>query len=434
MSMSSSVIPENRFVSYRQYVLIIICFFLNIVDGFDITMIAVTIADIGKSLEIGEASQGIVFSFALAGMMIGAMVVAPVSDLIGRRVLLLLSLTTIVISVSCTPLSVNLSTLAFFRFLSGLGGGALLAAQATLVSEFSPEKYKTLCVTFVTAGYPIGAMTTGFVATLVIPEYGWHVMFYIGGALTLFLLVLSSTLLPESVEFLLIKQPKNADVKLKKILSDFNISNGPVHFESITRKNGLISNIQALFLPSNRKATLLLWLVFCSCSSTLYFLMSWIPKLATQIGFEQSVSYSAFSYFSFGGVCGILLLGFLSSRFEVVKLVGVFLFFSTLFMLLMAYGAENEVIFLFSIYFVGLTLQSAYNALYAVATRLYPAAVRSTGVGWAIGIGRLGAVIAPAVAGVLLANGTGASSSIGLFSLPILISSFAAFLIMIETK
>ena len=277
-------------------------------------------------------------------------------------------------------------------------------------------------------------MTTGFVATLVIPEYGWHVMFYIGGALTLFLLVLSSTLLPESVEFLLIKQPKNADVKLKKILSDFNISNGPVHFESITRKNGLISNIQALFLPSNRKSTLLLWLVFCSCSSTLYFLMSWIPKLATQIGFEQSVSYSAFSYFSFGGVCGILLLGFLSSRFEVVKLVGVFLFFSTLFMLLMAYGAENEVMFLFSIYFVGLTLQSAYNALYAVATRLYPAAVRSTGVGWAIGIGRLGAVIAPAVAGVLLANGTGASSSIGLFSLPILISSFAAFLIMIETK
>ena len=125
---------------------------------------------------------------------------------------------------------------------------------------------------------------------------------------------------------------------------------------------------------------------------------------------------------------------FLSSRFEVVKLVGVFLFFSTLFMLLMAYGAENEVMFLFSIYFVGLTLQSAYNALYAVATRLYPAAVRSTGVGWAIGIGRLGAVIAPAVAGVLLANGTGASSSIGLFSLPILISSFAAFLIMIETK
>lgn len=420
-------------ISLRQIFIIVVCFFLNVVDGFDITMIAVTIGDIGKALDLVEKEQGIIFSFALAGMMVGAMLVAPVSDIWGRRKILLCALIVICVSVLFTPMSTNIETLALLRFSSGLGGGALLATQASLVSEYAPNRLKTLCVTLVTAGYPIGAMFTGLVAEHVIPNYGWQVMFYLGGVVTAVLLLFTIIYVPESVEYLINKQPENALVRINavlKVLGKLALEKLPER--SVNPNTSVHGNIHALFTVNRFRSTVMLWIIFCCCSSTLYFLMSWIPKLATQLGFELSISYEAFTYFSLGGVIGILTLGWLSSRISVTKLVSSFLGVAVVTMIGLATIANNPFTFLLLVSLTGLSIQSGYNALYAIATRLYPTNIRSTGVGWALGVGRLGAVIAPAVGGVMLSNGISASINILVFALPVLLSSICVFFLKVE--
>ncbi|WP_116365271.1 MFS transporter [Parahaliea mediterranea] len=413
----------------RQVVVIALCLLFNIVDGFDITVMAVAAKEIGAALSLDESRIGLLFSFALAGMMVGGMLIAPVADILGRRKVIIGALCAISFSVLMTALSRDVYSLIALRFVSGLGAGALLATQASLVSEFSTEKYRTLTITLVTAGYPLGAMTTGIVAGVIMPVAGWKGMFLAGGAVTAVLTLLAIALIPESLAYLGNRQPEGALQRMNAVLRQFNrppLSKLPETADP-GAKRGAWSSIRALFEAGYRKKTLVLWLVFCCCSSTLYFLMSWIPKLVTQMGFDDTVSYSAYTIFSFGGVLGILVFGMLSARYALSSLVGVFMLSTSGLMLILSQVMVGKEKLLLLILLTGFMLQSAYNALYAVAAKLYATNVRATGVGWALGMGRLGAVIAPAVAGFSLESGVTAQSNFIAFSIPLVISGMLVF-------
>ena len=171
-ALSSSVVAEvidNGQVSGQQILVVGLCMFFNMLDGFDITAMAIVASAVSQELQLTADRLGLIFSFALAGMMTGAMFLAPVSDIIGRRKLIILSVTLVGVSILLTANAATLTEFIILRFISGLGAGAMLACQATLAAEYSPEKYRSLSVASTTAGYPLGAVMTSVVAGFIMP-------------------------------------------------------------------------------------------------------------------------------------------------------------------------------------------------------------------------------------------------------------------------
>lgn len=422
---------DNGRVSTQQLLVIGLCMLLNMLDGFDITAMAVVAGAVSDELVLTPDRLGWIFSFALAGMMAGAMFLAPVSDLIGRRSLIIISVALVGVSILLTARATALPEFIVLRFVSGVGAGAMLACQATLAAEYSPDKYRALSVAVVTSGYPTGAMLTSVVAGFVMPEYGWRGMFWFGGALTLTMGFVAWLLLPESLKYLFERRPRNALRHVNKILrkleKDQLATMPEVASEHRAGTAGFATTMLRLLHPEHRRVTLTLWSTFFLCFATLYFLMSWIPKLMEDSGYDQSVGHRAFFLFNLGGVIGIYLLGMLSTRFKLTNLVFVLLFSSAIGMVVFAMAPNQLTVLMVIIFLIGVLQQGGFTGLYGTAAKAYPTRMRSTGIGWAIGLGRSGAVAGPAIAGYLIVAGLDMSDNFIVFSIPMAIGGLIAY-------
>jgi MFS transporter, AAHS family, vanillate permease len=425
-------------ITAQQLIVVALCLILNMLDGFDITAMAVAVNSIGNELALAEDKLGLVFSFALAGMMIGAMFLAAVSDVIGRRKVILICVVGIGVTVILTGFVESLWSLILLRFISGLGAGAMLAGQATLAYEYSPAKFRSLAVATVTAGYPLGAMMTGLVASEMVPVYGWRSIFFLGGGATLIVGAVAYFLMPESLQFLFEKRPKGALQKSNKILK--KLKRAPLADLPVVEtqggvnagKSSVISNMLALMTPAHRRSTLSLWLTFFLCFCALYFLMSWIPKMVINSGLSEQTGNYAFSLFNLGGVIGIFILGAMGTRWKLTNLVSFFLLAAAIAMIVFASLPTQENMLLILILIIGILQQGGFTGLYIVATKIYPTEIRSTGVGWAIGLGRFGAVIGPAVAGVTIASGFSMASNFYIFAIPMMIGGVLAYCLHVD--
>ena len=438
--MNNSIKNLNDFIdkgsiTSQQILVVALCFVFNMLDGFDITAMAVVASSVSSDLSLTDDLLGWIFSFALAGMMVGAMVLAPVADIIGRRALIIFSLMLVGVSIFLTARADNLAPFIILRFVSGVGAGALLACQASLAAEYSPEKYRALSVALVTAGYPTGAMMTSVVASYILPDYGWRSMFVFGGLITLGMVVVAWLMIPESLKYLLEKQPKNALIKINEILQKLKhspIDELPESIKSHKNKTTLLNNMRMLLSPKYRSLSLTLWTAFFCAFATLYFLMSWIPKLMENAGYDMAAARNAFFLFNLGGVIGIYLLGYLSIKWKLTNLIFNLSIASAVSMIAFALAPNELNTLLILIVMIGILQQSAFTGLYGVAAKAYPTEIRSTGVGWAIGLGRTGAVIGPAVAGYLILAGYDMSANFMFFSIPMIVCGFIAYRLHID--
>ena len=423
-------------ITKHQYLIVGLCLVFNMIDGFDITAMAVTAHQIGEEMQLGADRLGLVFSFSLAGMMLGAMFLAGMSDVIGRRTIIIFSLSLVGLTVFFTAYADSLWMLIVLRFVSGVGAGAMLASVATLAAEYSPEKYRSFSVTLVTAGYPLGATMTGLVANLITPEFGWRGMFILGGGITIILTIIAYFLIPESLQFLCNKKSANALAEVNKILQRLSrpkLEKLPVLVENgkmIEANNqSLQEKMLSLITPALRKSTIRLWVTVFLCICSLYFLMSWIPKILIDLGYPANIANLAFTLFNLGSVLGIFFLGYLASRWHLSRMIAMFTSAAAILMCVFAISASTaatQAILLTMIFIIGFSLSGGYTGLYAVATKIYPIQIRSTGVGWAIGLGRSGAVIGPGVAGLMITAGFSVTTIFITFAIPILIGSLLA--------
>ena len=438
-ALSSNVVAEvidNGQISGQQILVVGLCMFFNMLDGFDITAMAIVASAVSQELQLTADRLGLIFSFALAGMMTGAMFLAPVSDIIGRRKVIILSVTLVGVSILFTANAATLTEFIILRFISGLGAGAMLACQATLAAEYSPEKYRSLSVASTTAGYPLGAVMTSVVAGFIMPAYGWRGMFWFGGGVTLAMVVVAWKFIPESLKYLFERRPANALQRVNRILRKLKkdtLDELPVVAKETSRRaKGIFGNMMSLLAPEYRLATLTLWTTFFLCFATLYFLMSWIPKLMEQTGYSAETGHLAFFLFNLGGVIGIFTLGTLATRWRLTNLVFVFLFSSAICMVIFA-SAPNQLTLLMAVIFLtGILQQGGFTGLYAVAAKVYPTEIRSTGIGWAIGLGRSGAVIGPAAAGFLIAAGFSMSANYYVFAVPMALGGMISYWLKVK--
>ncbi len=339
---------------------------------------------------------------------------------------MLVCVTTIGVSMCLTGYATTLWHFVILRALTGLGVGGLLATVAALSAEYTPEKYRSLSIVCVTAGFPLGATLGGLVAAPLISLYGWESVYFAGGAAS-FVMVLAIYLwVPESLQFLVARRPANALQKCNRVLVRLNKVELDALPEISKEKPQDKATVLSLLTEGRRQKTITLWVAFLMTYLCAYFLLSWLPKLAINAGLSESAGVYASVAFNGGGVLGILILGWLSAHIGLSKLIGTFLSGAAIVMVIFAVasGIQHLIAYLC---IIGFLVHGGLTSMYAVATKMYPTEIRTTGIGWALGVGRIGAVMSPSIGGVFIAMGVSMEINFIVFAIPLLLGGLLAF-------
>lgn len=380
---------------------ILICFLMNMLDGMDVMVVSYAASNISKAWSVSPQSLGIVFSAGLFGMSIGAMFLAPRADKIGRKAMILICNLLMGVSIFATAWANSVEMLMLFRVVSGVGIGGMLASTATLTAENAPTSTKDFWVSFVMAGYPIGAVLSGLAAASIIPQYGWQSMFQVAGITSFVTLPIVFFFLKESSEFL---------------------------DKSVVKKNPAVG---ALLTNKYQKATIGLWIAIFMAFATLYFLTTWIPKLAAATGIPEELAIYAGTVFNLGAFFGIVSQGYFSTKFGLQKTIATYLFLTAILMLLFGY-IHDSVFVLITFGLLGFGVQGGFVGMYSLAAKMYPTEIRATGVGWAVGAGRIGAIVGPLLGGFLIGAGLSMASNFMIFAIPTIIAGVATIFISIN--
>lgn len=400
-----------------QFGVIAICWFINMLDGFDVLAIAYTAPAISAEWRLAPETLGVVLSAGLVGMALGALFIAPLADRFGRRRIILMCLAIIGFAMLATAMVGSINLLISMRILTGLGVGGLLASLNTMVAEYSSDRRRNFAISFLQSGYPIGAMTGGVIAAPLIPAFGWEMVFIVGGVATLIMALVVIPMLPESLHYLVERRPENALVQANRILSRMGRSSIQ-ELPEMTEKSPA-PNLREIFSPTLKKNTLLLWLSFFMSMLTLYFLLLWTPQIIVNAGLPQDRGILVGTTLNAGGLVGMLLLGFFSERFGLHRLIIGFFLMGAISMVAFALIDASAVVLLLLAFALGFFTVGGMIGLYSVAAGLYPTTLRNTGLGWGIGIGRLGAILGPYVAGVLMGIGWEQADYFLLLALPL---------------
>ncbi len=419
---------DGAAISPLQIGIFAICFLMNALDGMDVLVIAYAAPLLAEEWSIAPAALGVVFSAGLVGMTSGAMFIAPYADRIGRRAMILISIVLTGGGVLATAEADTVNTLMVLRFISGLGIGAMLASVATMAAEFAPDRQRNFILSTVLAGYPIGATLFGLVAADVIPALGWRALFVAAGLTTLATLPLVWFLLPESLTYLIRTQPANALEKVNRIISRMGhaaLAELPPARHAVESRN-----VRGLFTDGMALSTTLLWLAFFMNFAALYFLLSWIPKLASAAGLALDLAIYAGAVFNLGAVFGIATSGYVSQKIGLRKTIAGFLLLAAVVMSVFSLARGSAaVLVLFGL--IGFLIQGGFVGLYAIAARLYHTEIRTTGVGWAIGAGHTGAIVGPLSGGFLVAFGLSIGANFRWYAISLVLA--AIFTLMIRS-
>ena len=393
--------PMGRF----QCLAIGICIVLNMIDGFDVLVMAFTASSVSAEWALNGAQVGLLLSAGLFGMAAGSLFIAPWADRFGRVPLILFCLLLSGVGMLLSSLSQTPLQLALLRGLTGLGIGGILASSNVIASEFANKRWRGLAVSLQSTGYALGATLGGLLSVWLLTHFGWRSVFIFGGAVTLAVIPLVLLFLPESLDFLITRRPVNALARINRLAARLGqpaLGELPLIPSTPNAGKGRLAQLLA---PESRRTTLLIWLLFFLVMFGFYFVMSWTPKLLVAAGLSAQQGISGGVLLSVGGIFGAALIGALASRWRLTRVLALFMLISAVLLVLFVGSASSVSMALGLGLLIGLFVNGCVAGLYALSPIVYDASVRTTGVGWGIGIGRMGAILSPTVAGVLLDGG-----------------------------
>ncbi|WGE50829.1 MFS transporter [Actinobacillus equuli subsp. haemolyticus] len=397
---------DNSPMGVYQWAIVIMAAVMNFLDGFDVLAIAFTATNISKEFGLSKTEFGVLVSAGLAGMTIGSLFLAPLADKFGRRPLLLLSVALSAIGLLISGLATTPFVLGFSRVITGLGVGGILVGTNVITSEYSSKKWRSFAISVYAAGFGIGAMIGGMMAKELQAAYSWHAVYFAGAAMTAVVWVVLFIWLPESIDFLTTKQPANAKARLNQIAAKIGFGfNGewdlPAKVEAVKTK----LPISQLFNDKYRRSTLLLWLSFFAIMFSFYFISSWTPALLKEAGMTVEDSINVGMAISIGGAGGSLIYGLIASRWQARMVLMLFTVLSAIAIVVFILSSSALGVAMAMGVVVGALVNGCISGLYTINPATYDADIRNTGVGWAIGAGRAGSILAPTVAGMLLDGG-----------------------------
>jgi benzoate transport len=404
--------PATRF----QIAAIAVGVGLNMLDGFDILAMSFAASGVKAEWHLQDGQLGALLSAGLIGMGLGSLILGPCADRFGRRAVVLFSVALAGLGMLAAALSDSYATLLALRAITGLGIGGTIASVAVIVSEYAPDRWRGTALAAYSTGYPVGATLGGALTAYAIPHFGWRSAFVIGGVMSLLLLPLAWARLPESVDSLLTRRPPGALEKINALLQ--KMRQAPVaRLPELDRSSERLdygAQLRILLVPR----TLLVWAMFFCTMAGFYFIVSWTPRLLTAAGLSATQGLTGGVLLNLGGIAGCGGYALIASRFDNHRLLLGSLIGSALLIVAFALTLSDLSLALWTALALGIITNGAMAGLYAVGPPLYPTAVRATGMGWAIGIGRLGAILAPLAVGALLERGWSGAELYRLFCIP----------------
>lgn len=393
----ANMIDESKFNKFHGIVLFW-CAFVIIFDGYDLVIYGSVLPILMKEWGLTPTQAGSLGSAALIGMMLGALIFGPLADKLGRKGVILFCLSIFSLFTGLIGISQGPVEFGIYRFIAGLGLGGVMPNAIALMTEYSPRKLKSTLVSIMFSGYSVGGMLAAGLAILLIGQFGWRSLFFVGALPLLFLPLMYKTL-PESPRFLLIK---NEQTKIGTILTKVNPAFSYDKTQTFALPKGEESGVPVIKLFTNGRAvsTLLFWVSFFMCLLMIYGLNTWLPKLMDGAGLSVS-GLMFLLILNFGAIFGAIFGGRLADKFGSKSvLIGFFIAAATSLTLL---GLVQNIIILYILVAIaGATTIGTQIITNAYISQYYPTEIRSSGLGWALGIGRLGAIAGPIIGGVLL--------------------------------
>lgn len=429
MSIRQSI--DDARMSGFQIMVVIICLLIVLAEGYDLLLMAFAASGVAGEWSLNGSQTGILLSAALIGMAFGSTFIAPLADRIGRRMQTLGCLALVVVTMALAAFSADYIQLGLCRLLTGLGIGGLVASLPVVAAEFSPRRRRSTMIAIYTSGLPLGGVVGGLIASALLANYSWRASFLVGAALTFALLVVVYFVMPESIDYLLVRRPKGALESINKTLGKMNlpaIDELPVHERKEEDRLGA-----AVFKGRNGVRTILLGAAFFLMMAAFYFATSWTPRLLEQSGFSAQQGISGGMLLNMGGAAAAFIISIFALRFKMRAIsVIVFLGGAAVFVA-MSLSLGNLGLALIFAVGVGAFTNGAASGLFALAPDCYPTAARTTGVGLVSAIGRVGAILAPILAGLLIDLSWTPSSLFLLFAVPLALGAIAVAAIKMPT-
>ncbi|WP_053059742.1 MFS transporter [Pandoraea faecigallinarum] len=423
-----ALIDERPFGRYQIFVTAL-CALIVFLDGFDTQAIGYVAPAIVHALGIERSALSPVFSASLVGLTLGALAGGPMSDRVGRRPVLIAGMLIFGAMSLATALASSVTPLLFLRLVTGIGLGCVMPNAIALTGEFSPERVRSTAIMVMFCGFSLGAALGGLAAASLIRDFGWQSVFVAGGLLPLAAALLAWRCLPESPRFLIVqaKHPARLRAVLRKLAPDLpddaRIDSGvDVH----ARRH---AGVSALFADKRSRITLLLWVIFFMSLLDLYFLSSWLPTVIHDAGIALDTAAIITSMLQIGGTLGTLTLGRVFDRVPPFRVLGAVYLCAAVCIVLVGLAGTSVPVLAATIFGAGFCVIGAQIGANALAARTYPTAIRGTGVGWALGIGRIGSIAGPMVGGVLLALHWDPQHLFMIAAVPVFFASVAAFAI-----
>jgi len=422
-SFNVSELIDTQPLGAFQVRIVALCALVALLDSLDLQSIGLAAPAMIADLHIRPSSLGAVFSAALAGLALGAFSFGLLADRVGRKAVLVGATVCFGLFTICTALAPNLNVLLVYRFCAGLGLGGAMPSFISLTSEYVPRRLRAPVVAVLWAGFPLGGIVGGVLASWIIPALGWQSVFWVGGVLPLLVGAILVVALPESISFLVATAAPAAHVR-RLLRKAFPAAAVPAHATFVLneeRASGV--SVLRLFAMGRALGTTVLWISFFIVFMMLVTNSAWAPTLLKREGIEISESALAMAVYNLGAMIGTVVAGWLVVRIGAAVVLPIVMVGSAVSLGLVGYAAPSAQLVTTLEGLFGLFLGCGSSGLIALAAIYYPTAIRSTGVGWAMGMGRVGSFAGPLAVGSLVATGL---STVGVFvalGLPALVAA-----------
>ncbi|MBM4765015.1 aromatic acid/H+ symport family MFS transporter [Bacillus sp. B15-48] len=419
------IVDESKFNRFHSLV-VALCAFIIICDGFDLVIYGSVVSVLMEEWQLTAVQAGTLGSYALIGMMFGAFIFAPLADKIGRKNVIILcvflfSLFTGLIGLAKTP-----TEFGIYRFISGLGLGGVLPITVALMTEYAPIHLKNRLVTIMMCGYSVGGILAAALGIFLIPKFGWESVFFVG-ALPLLALPIIIKFLPESLGFLLARnKKKEIGQLLSKIDPSYTPDNNDHYEVVIPKKTGIVG--ANLFKDGRALSTLLFWVSFFMCLLMIYGLNTWLPKIMVQAGYALGSSLMFLLVLNAGAILGSLFGGWAADRWNTKKVLISYFIAGVIALSLL--GTHPNMFVLYTLVAIaGATTIGTQIILYSYVSQYYPISMRSTGLGWASGVGRVGGIVGPIMGGFLISAQLPLHLNFMAFAIPGIIATIAVAIV-----
>ena len=423
-------VMRGRAMNMQQYGVVAICVLINMIDGYDILALAQAGATLKGEWGLSDAMLGTLLAMNLVGMALGALAVSPVADQWGRRPAMLICLTFMSAGMAISALSDGFRVMALGRLITGVGIGGMTSTAGTMALEYANIRWREFSTAAVASAYPVGTMLGGTVALAVLDSYGWRGIFWFGASLSAVLLPVAYLWLPESLDFLLTRQPKGALETTNKVLRRMNvpeIANLPPRPEDSSEGSNALSEI---LQPVHRNELLFkLFIAHALNMFAWYFIINWATPLVTEATGSHEDGAEFTQLMSVGGVIGGLAGGYLCGRVGVKRMMWITMVSLAVLIALFGQFVDNTDVLKVIAPLMGAALFGSAVANWLTIAYAFPPHLRATGLGFATTAGRVGSIFGPIVGGALLGTRTG-DLDLGFASIDITLSVGTVCVIM----